>query len=545
MGGKKSGNSREDVPPLPDVVPQVSAGQTEQCDLVVVGMGICGCAAAITATDLGAKVILLDKLGKEGMDARVALGVKRIFGNDTSRSGGFCHPNSHQFGYDIGKMVEAIMALPGMKLPAADISESIGNFPPGHPGHRLSRDLLIAIAEVNMGQSKNPAYRQLDSADFWKAVVGDKIEVSTGISKMGQQSKSCRAVSPDRSGPSLMWAILEAAEKYGVKMAFKSRATRLLVDKLGRVAGVRALGPTGIIDYRAKAAILASGGFQGNQAMLHQYVGPSISHGAILLTGSPFNTGDGHRMAMEVGALLANPALCHMRNTTPGWDTGFINISGELGRYSIIVNTEGKRFINENIMKDDIANAIAYQPNQVAGLVWDDAMVKKFQDDYKRTLNWGNHAKYMRDCHRLEEVAEYIGCPAEALKRTITEYNQAIRDETITTLPIKKTGCAVPLNKAPWHVCFPIVPGLNHTLGGLEVNSRCAVLDEMADPIPGLYAGGALTNWNWGYVWTGAGVTSFVGSYDLSSSGLSTCTAMGRIAGVEALKTTSRGWQQG
>ena len=132
----------------------------------------------------------------------------------------------------------------------------------------------------------------------------------------------------------------------------------------------------------------------------------------------------------------------------------------------------------------------------------------------------------------IEELATDIEVPPQKLKELIEEFNRVLKDGKALDLPIPKTEQAYKIDTPPFYGIYPVIPGLNHTLGGLKINTKAQVLDKENNPIPGLYATGSMVNWSFGNIYESAGIKSYKGSYHGGNSGgLPIALVFGRIAG--------------
>ena len=123
----------------------------------------------------------------------------------------------------------------------------------------------------------------------------------------------------------------------------------------------------------------------------------------------------------------------------------------------------------------------------------------------------------------------------EKLKDLVQRFNNAVDNGDILQWPVPKTKHAYKLDDPPFYGFCPVLPGLNHPLGGLKTGPDAQVIDRDGDPIPSLYAAGSIQNWCFGKPYEIAGVKSYMGSYHAgASSGLATALVFGRISGREA-----------
>jgi succinate dehydrogenase/fumarate reductase flavoprotein subunit len=287
-----------------------------------------------------------------------------------------------------------------------------------------------------------------------------------------------------------------------------------------------------ILDFQAKAVVLATGGYEGNHEMMIKYVGPEVTYGTVL-TGCPTNTGDGHLMALDIGAQLANLSVCHIRVTDEFFDIGPTRHLRHLHHLGIYINQNCRRFIDEGVMdSDNIANAIVYQPANRAALIFDEKARAMYPEEYE---TYPRKEKVIKTAGTIEELAKKIDMPPEKLKGLVEQFNHAVEEGKAPDLPIPKAAHAHKIDTPPFYGFYPVITGLNHPLGGLKINSKAQVLDKENDPISRRYAAGSIVNWAFGKPYEVDGVTTYLGSYHAgSSSGLATALVFGRIAGKNA-----------
>ena len=317
------------------------------------------------------------------------------------------------------------------------------------------------------------------------------------------------------------------ARKNGVDIRENQRAVRLLKEG-GRVVGVECEGTNGTRrEFVARGGVvLTSGDYSGDAGMKARYISEQAAR---IPPINPASTGDGQRMAMEIGARILNghlsffslrfmaPARKPLVQRIPPWPlvTRFIvwalaNLPqrllrpfvlgyvttflvpelGMFGEGAILVNARGERFVDE-LEKPDLA--LLDQPDQCGYAIMDDTIAQKFSawPHYISTAP-GVAFAYLPDYRRnrpdvyacgdsVAELAQKLGMPADALARTIDEYNAAAR---------KSDGRRPPLVTPPYHCLGPIRNMMGFTEGGLAVNTRLQVLDPDDQPIPGLFAAG-------------------------------------------------------
>ncbi len=452
-------------------------------DVLVVGAGMAGLIAAVEAKAAGATVLVIDKL-KSMAEEKVRPILPGGPGNDTARAGG-------------GGIARFENTASVEEMLQKHMDQSWGRADP-------------AIVR---------AYLERVAADCrW---LRDDLKLP--------YNKRNRTVG---LGPGLARFLVREAARRGVPMRFETKALKLLTDDAGKVVGVQARGAEGKVDYRAGSVVLATGGFQGNQEMLVKYVGPEIAYGTTL-TGCPTNTGDGHLMAMALGAQMINLSACHIRTMDAINAWGPSREIENIYPRGIYLNMECQRFLDEGTADSDmIANAIVLQPGHKAMLIFDETARAAFPEEWKR---YQDKEKTILHARSLDDLAAKIGVDAFYFGHAVSSFNNAVAEGRAHLLPVPKTKFAVKIEDPPYYAFYPVLPGLNHPLGGLKINPQCQILDMDNQPIPGLYGAGTIVNWAFGMPFKLGNATSYKGSYHAAmSSGLAAALTFGRIAGHEA-----------
>ena len=334
------------------------------------------------------------------------------------------------------------------------------------------------------------------------------------------------------------WLHKTASER-GVRMLFSTRAESLVIDGAGAVTGLRASrnGETFVIE--AGGVILATGGFQGDREMLVNHAGRLVGEDVIMV-GSPDNTGDGHRMALEAGADMRHLDVCHVRTTDLYFGQGPSRYLLHIYPMGIYFNRNFERFIDEGVADSDtIANAIALQPGSSAGLIFDDKARQRYPEEYAR---YPRREQLIVTAGSIAELAEKMYIAPEGLSRLVETFNASVENGRASGPNIAKTHAVVRLDTPPYHGFHPVRPAVNHTLGGAVVDGEsCQVVDKKGQLIAGLYAAGTLVNWAYGRPYQVNGVTSFKGSYHAgATSGAGIALVSGRLAAQSALKNLTK-----
>ena len=335
-------------------------------------------------------------------------------------------------------------------------------------------------------------------------------------------------------GPGLVESLAKTCEQAGVPILYESRALELLTDD-NRIRGVRVRHKGVSRDISARSVVLAAGGFEANHEWRARYLGPGWDLAKV--RGSRFNTGDGIRMALDIGAApYGHWSGCH----AVGWERnapefGDLAVGDGFQKhsypFSIMLNAKGERFLDEgadfrNYTYAKYGAVILNQPGQFAWQIFDQKVTHLLRDEYRiRQVT-------KVTANTLEELVQKLdGVDPAAALATIHEYNDSIKQDVpfnpnvkdgraTEGLSIPKSNWANTLDKGPFEA-YAVTCGVTFTFGGLRVDTDARVLDTDLAPIPGLYAAGELVG----------GI--FYHNYP-GGSGLMAGSVFGRIAGNSA-----------
>lgn len=276
-------------------------------------------------------------------------------------------------------------------------------------------------------------------------------------------------------------------EDHGGKLYLESRAEDLII-KDGKVRGViakRADGST--LTIHAKAVILTAGGFGANTKMVQKYntYWPKIDDD-IATTNSPSITGDGINLGLEAGADLFGMGFIQLMPVADP-DTGelFTGVVTPPANY-IMVNKEGKRFVNEFAERDVLAKAVIDN----GGLIYqiaDDKIKETAYNTTQESLDAQVKAGTLFRDDTLEGLAKQIGMDPDVLVDTIKKYNSYV--DQGSDPDFHKNVLGLKCEVAPFYAT-PRKPAIHHTMGGLVIDTKAHVLDKNGDEIPGLYSAG-------------------------------------------------------
>ncbi len=306
-------------------------------------------------------------------------------------------------------------------------------------------------------------------------------------------------------GPGLLESWTNIASKNGIKIHYKSRAICLLKNDNG-VYGVKVHQNGKTFNLIAKAVVLASGGFQANTEWRARYLGPGWDTAKV--RGTRFNTGDGIKMALDIGASpFGNWSGCH----AVGWERnapefGDLEVGDNFQKHSypfgIMINADGKRFVDEgadfrNYTYAKYGRSILEQPGQFAWQIFDSKVLHLLRDEYrikkvtKVSANTLEQLVYNLDDVNSQEALNTIQTYNTQIRKDI-EFNPNIKDGRRTDgLTIPKSNWANTIEKPPFEA-YAVTCGITFTFGGLRITTEGQVLDTDMSKIKGLFACGEL-----------------------------------------------------
>ena len=422
-------------------------------DVLVIGAGLAGFTAAVRAAQQGAKVLLIDKSTGELGDGNV------LMASGSLRAGGKS-PRS-----DAKELYDFVMA------------EGIG-----------SADLVNSWSQT--------CGRAID----WLEAVGVEIEESApGRVWLKQQSEiSYGPVYKKDVGRRAIASLKRKFVGLGGDYLNGVEGVVLILDN-NRVAGVSGKRNGEPIEVRARATVLATGGFAANKELIKQHIGPYADR--CKLRGSKQDTGDGLRMAMAVGAkavnlqyfyghLIARKALTDDRF----WPYPRLDSFVDEG---VLVDRSGMRFVDEGRGDVAVANELSRTDDPTgASLIFDGESWAASKDSPSSTSlaipapnPWilENGGELFSD-ETVPGLAKKLAVDSTRLSQTIEAYNRAVGANDGRSLPVSRTGKPKVL-RAPFYG-LRVVSGITFTMGGILIDGKGQALDENDKPIPGLYAAG-------------------------------------------------------
>ena len=488
---------------------------TVEADVVIVGAGGAGMTAAITAANEGKSVVVVESQAMVG-------------GNSVRATGGMnaaktVYQDENTFEQAAG--VEKTLASAAEKYAdnetitalAATVAEQWATYQANPTGYFDSVELMELDTMIGGKGINDPALVETlceGTADAIDWLDENGITLHNVSSFGGASVKRIhRPVGDDGKvvsvGSYMIPRLQQACEKAGVQILLSTTAEEILTDG-GKAVGIKATGATGeTVTVNAKAVILASGGFGANLDMVVEYK-PELK--GFMTTNAPGILGQGIAMAQAIGADTVDMDQIQIHPTVQ-YDSAALITEGLRGDGAILINAEGKRFIDEVGTRDVVSAAEVAQTGGYSWLVVDQKMA-----DASSVIQGYIKKGYTVEGKTYEELAEAMGVDSAAFAETMANWNQCVADKT--DAEFGRTSFANPLDTAPYYA-IKVTAGVHHTMGGLKIDTNTEVLDAEGNAIPGLFAAGEITG----------GVH---GANRLGGNAVADFTVFGRIAGKAA-----------
>jgi tricarballylate dehydrogenase len=481
-------------------------------DILVIGAGNAALVAAEAAHDAGLKVTVLERAPKQRR------------GGNSAFSGGL-----FRFAFsDFERVKEIIKDTPGIDFKDVDVEPyptdmfygDLMRVTEGLADPTLSELLVTRSEEVVTWMAKHGIDWELHMSHVAK-VRGKYIWRSGTI-----------PVSARGGGAGLQDMHFKHVESRAIEVLYGARALEFSQDQSGAVDGAVVSTPAGKQLIKSKAVILACGGFESNPEMRARYLGQNWD--LVKVRGTRYNTGDGIRMATDIGGSpFGHWSGCHasvIDGDSPNVEAATDESTRYSYPYSIMVNMLGERFVDEGedfqvYTYAKTGRRILAQPGQIAFQIFDKKTVPLLRSNYVRSRPI--------IANTIEELANGLGIEPARLRRTVDTFNKAVspvefdfskRDGKCTTgLNPEKSNWATPIDAPPYQA-YAVACGITFTYGGLKIDPQCRVLNADDEPIPGLWAAGELTG---GF---------FYHNYP-SGSGLMRGSITGHVAATDAAKS--------
>ena len=489
---------------------------TVDADIVIVGAGGAGMTAAITAAEEGKSVVILESQSMVG-------------GNSVRATGGMnagktVYQDENEFGEAAG--VEKTLKTAAEKYAdnetitalAKTVSEQWAEYQANPTGYFDSVELMELDTMVGGKGINDPELVETlcsNSADAIDWLDEHGITLHNVASFGGASVKRIhRPVDADGKtisvGSYMIPLLQENCEKAGVQILLNTTANEILTDANGAAVGVKATGASGeTVTVNAKAVVLTTGGFGANLDMVTEYK-PELK--GFMTTNAAGAQGQGIEMATAIGAGTVDMDQIQIHPTVEA-NTAALITEGLRGDGAVLINAEGKRFIDEVGTRDVVSAAEIAQTGSYSWLVVDQAMV-----DASSVIQGYIKKGYTVTGETYEELGKAMGVDEAAFAETMKTWNGYV--EAKNDPDFGRTSFANKLDTAPYYA-IKVTAGVHHTMGGLTINTNTEVLKEDGSVIPGLFAAGEVTG----------GVH---GANRLGGNAVADFTVFGRIAGKAA-----------
>ena len=455
--------------------------KTSNYDVVVIGAGGAGFSAAITAKNAGANVVLIEKMPAVGGNSLISGAEMNVARNWVQPKLGINDDSPELHAQDTFK---------------------------GGDGKGDMKVINVMTHEA------------LDAAKWCRDYLGVRFE-DDNLFFFGGHSRKRALIPVGHTGTEFIAKFQAKADELGIPVITNMKAEELIKDKDGRVVGVKATMDGSEYTFNAKGGVvLATGGFGANPEMVKKY-NPKIDE-RFKTTDAPGTTGEALYMAERAGAQLVNMGYIQ---TYPICDpiSGAIELIAD-ARFdgAIMLNQEGKRFVEELQRRDVLSEAILNQTGRYCWVLWNDKIgsisntVKAHANEYEAFTKQG----VMTTCDDLKCIADFTKIPFDQLRKTVKRVSDMAgkgNDKDFN----HRSGL-VDMQQGKYYV-IKAVPSTHHTMGGVRINEKAEALTAEGKVIPGLWAAGEVT-----------GVTH--GTNRLGGNAYTDIIVFGRIAGEAAAK---------
>ena len=453
--------------------------KTSTYDVVVIGAGGAGFSAAITAKNAGANVVLLEKMPAVG-------GNSLISGAEMNVAKNWVQP----------------------KLGITDDSPELHAEDTFKGGDGKGDMKVINVM----------THQALDAAKWCRDYLGVRFE-DDNLFFFGGHSRKRALIPVGHTGTEFISKFQAKADELGIPVITNMKAEELVKDKSGRVVGVKATMDGTEYTFNAKGGVvLATGGFGANPEMVKKY-NPKIDE-RFKTTDAPGTTGEALYMAERAGAELVNMGYIQ---TYPICDpiSGAIELIAD-ARFdgAIMLNQEGKRFVEELQRRDVLSEAILNQTGRYCWVLWNDNIGKisntvgTHANEYEAFTKQG----VMATCDDLKCIADFTKIPYDQLQKTVKRVSDMAGKGN--DKDFHHRAGLMDMQQGKYYV-IKAVPSTHHTMGGVRINEKAEVLTADGKVIPGLWAAGEVT-----------GVTH--GTNRLGGNAYTDIIVFGRIAGEAA-----------
>ncbi len=413
--------------------------ETIDVDIAIIGAGGAGMVAAIEATQLGKTVIIIEKMPFAG-------------GNTVKATGGM---NAAETSIQEKEGVEDSVEL--------FVQDTLKG------GYNEANPELVQVMAENSAEAVE-----------WLGTIGAPL-VQVSFSGGASVSRIHQPEGGAAIGAFLVEKFVDKVEELNIDVRYNTTATEILMDG-NKVVGLKANSLDTEYTINAKAVIIAAGGFGANEDLYASY---REDLKGFVTTNHSGATGDGIVMAEAVGAGLKDVEQIQIHPTVHQASSIMIT-EGVRGDGAILVNQEGKRFVNEMGTRDVVSAAEISQEGGYAYVIFD----QKLREGLKATEKYVTNGLTAQG-ETIEDLAKEIGADPATLAKTLENWNTIVANQNDTEFG-RTTAMEHDLSTGPYYA-IKIAPGVHHTMGGISINTETEVLTPNGETIPGLFAAGEVT----------------------------------------------------
>lgn len=412
----------------------------DEYDVVIIGAGGAGMAAAISAKEAGANPVIFEKMPVAG-------------GNTMKASAGM---NASETKFQEKEGIEDKNEL--------FYEETLAG------GKNTNNEELLTYFVDNSA-----------SAIDWLDSMGIELSNLTTTGGMSEK-RTHRPADGSAVGEYLVDGLLRNISEREIPIYVNADVTEIL-EKDGQADGVKVL-----FDgqeektIKANAVVVTTGGFGANMDMVTENK-PELN--GYVSTNQEGSTGDGIKMIEKLGGATVDMDQIQIHPTVQQ-ESAYLITEAVRGEGSILVNKEGERFVNELETRDKVSAAIIELENQYAYLIFDAGVKERV-----KAIDFYTEQGFVQEGETITDLAKEIDVPADNLEKTLNQWNENVAEQKDNEFD-RSTGMDNPLDTAPYYA-IKVAPGIHHTMGGVVINKETQVLKKDNEPIPGLYAAGEVT----------------------------------------------------
>ena len=495
--------------------------ETKTADVIVIGAGGAGMTAAVEVLRAGGTVLVVDKMAAVGGNTIAAGSALNAAGTEIQAAG--------------------TMAASGIDA----IEEKLALEPKNDDMKRWQESVRKDL-DVYKASGSNQVFDTVDLHKLQTYVDGDYVGKTELIEILGNGAPQAleflkelgmtwdpaittavgatwpRSHQPSRTfggaGSDFILPQYEFVKANGGEVVLNHKVEEIIAED-GRVVGAKGTATDGTpFEFRAnKSVVLATGGFGANVEMRQKYNKFWANLDETVPTSNmPCATGDGLALAEGVGANLIGLEWIQMvtGSSVGGFTASIAN--------NIYVNKNGERFVAEDSRRDVLSGAVLAQPDSFFWLLTDAKTAWDLMGgaDYNGKTVEQKKAQGLIEAQTIEELAIAIGCDPATLQASVDQHNKAASGAEAD--PLGRQVYEYTFDKGPYYAGKGYAM-VHHTMGGVEINENCEVLDANGNPIPGFYAAGEVTG-------------GIHGANRLGGNAIADIIVFGQIAGQNAAK---------